>query len=154
MSPQSNHLDTLQTAIQLKHQCRPTHRETVFVHEKTEKNETIWKGYVEVFDLTGHKEATTCYAWQQDITKGIRIITVLGNHVVNSPHRAIQGAIFAGVQLPTRKSPEDLKLLKKRIVDAEILLHETEINTEVLDAAIQPSIENGENIKQRRKSSN
>ncbi len=30
--------------------------ETVFVHEKTKNNQTVGVGFVEVFDLTGHKE--------------------------------------------------------------------------------------------------
>jgi hypothetical protein len=30
--------------------------QTVFVHEETKDNQTVWVGFVDVFELTGHKE--------------------------------------------------------------------------------------------------
>jgi hypothetical protein len=152
MSSAANHLDTLQTAIQLKYQCKATYRETVFVHEKMENDETMWKGYVEVFDLTGRPEAQTCYAWRHTEMDGIKIFTVLGNKIVNSAQRAIQAAIFVNAQ-PTTHKFNDLQLLKRRIEDAKKYLHETEIKVEDLDAIIQASMQNREYIKQRRKPS-
>jgi len=98
-SPESDHLLALQAAIQLKHRCWPVHRESVFVHETTEARETVWMGTVEVFDLRGHKEAKTCYAWQHNKGDGdTKIFTVLGNQLIDSPKRAVQAAIFLDQQ--------------------------------------------------------
>ncbi|HTV62330.1 MAG TPA: hypothetical protein VMH30_07155 [Verrucomicrobiae bacterium] len=99
MSSKSNHLLALQAAIQLKHQCRPVHRESVFVHETAGAQETVWKGNVEVFDLTGHKVAKICYAWQHIQDDGdVKIFTILGNHFIDSPNRAVQAAILMDKQ--------------------------------------------------------
>src|ERR1700739_4051465 len=99
MSQQFDHVDVLRAAIQLKHQCQATHRESVRVHEKLD-NETMWKGHVEVFDLTGHPQARTCYAWQDNVPNGVKIFAVLDNHFIDSPQRAIQAAIFMDEQAP------------------------------------------------------
>ena len=42
--------------------CGAIHRDTVSVHEVF-KGETVWRGDVEVFDLTGHPKAKRCYGW-------------------------------------------------------------------------------------------
>ncbi len=109
MSSKSNHLLALQAAIQLKHQCRPVHRESVFVHETAGAKETIWMGTVEVFDLSGHKEAKICYAWQHVQDDGeVRIFTVLGNQFIDSANRAVQAAIFMDKQ-PAPHPPRNLR---------------------------------------------
>ncbi len=93
------HIDVLRAAIQLKHQCKPNHRESVFVHEMMEGQKTIWKGSVEVFDLSGHRDAKTCYAWRHIENNGeVRILTVLGSYLIDSPQRAVQAAIFMDMQ--------------------------------------------------------
>ena len=94
MANQGEYLGELQVAIEAKYQCKSTHLETVFVHEKMEKNETVWSGYVEVFDITGHPEAQICYAWRHIEAGTVRVFTLLGNHIINSARRAIQAAIF------------------------------------------------------------
>jgi hypothetical protein len=105
MSQQSEYLESLQAAILLQHKCKPTHRETVFVHEKTRQDETVWKGHVEVFDVAGHKEAKTCYAWQNKNKNtdygDVKIFAVLGSKVVDSPGRAVQAAIFVDKERPS-----------------------------------------------------
>jgi hypothetical protein len=101
MSQENNPLDVLRAAIQFKHQCQPTHRRSVFVREKLD-NKTVWEGSVEVFDLAGHPEAKVCYAWQDFMSKGVKIFTVLENHLINTPLRAIQAAIFMDEQSPNR----------------------------------------------------
>lgn len=103
MSKKIDHLDVLAGAILKKHKCTPTHKETVFVREKTREDEMVWEGQVEVFDLTGHTEAQTCYAWRHTDSAGTKIFTVLGSQIVNSAQRAIQAAIFVDVQPPTPK---------------------------------------------------
>ena len=96
----------LQTAIEQRHHCAATHRESVHVHE-TMEGQTIWEGDVEVFNLTGHPDAEICYAWSHR-EKGIsgrvlnsdslRLITVLGKRPVNSPQMAVRAAIFYDFQ--------------------------------------------------------
>jgi hypothetical protein len=77
MSHQSDYLESLKAAIFVNHKCKPSHRETAFVHVKTNDAETVWKGRVEIFDLVGHHEADTCYAWQNSENAGIKILAVL-----------------------------------------------------------------------------
>src|SRR5579862_6541186 len=97
MPKKTDYLSALEGAIQLQHQCKPTHRETVFVKEKLE-NETVWEGNVEVFDLEGHQDAKTCYAWQHNDANGAKVFAILKNHLIDSPQRAIQAAIFVDKQ--------------------------------------------------------
>ncbi len=151
MAAQGEYMGELQEAIQVKYQCKAAHRQTVFVHEKTKKNETVWSGYVEVFEITDHPEAHTGYAWKYVGADGARIFTLLGNQIINSPQRAIQAAIFTDAQPLGRKFEKDLELLNRRIQDAKRTLQETEIKTEDLEALIQAAIQVKENIKQRPK---
>lgn len=103
----------LQAAIKLEHKCKPTHRETVFVHEKTDSGETVWRGYVEVFDIAGHKKAKTCYAWQHVRGNEVKIITVLGSSVISSAQRAVQAAIFIGTQPPVTGFDKSMVLIQE-----------------------------------------
>lgn len=50
----------LEKAIRLRCRCAAIHRKTVFVHEKTEDDETVWSGDVEEFDLVDCKDANRC----------------------------------------------------------------------------------------------
>jgi len=106
VSRQFSHLEALQAAIQIKHQCQTKHRKSVFVTEKTGENETVWEGRVEVFDLKGHERAKTCYAWQAPRPQGVKIFTVLENQFIDSPRRAIQAAIFMDEQSPSSSNHE------------------------------------------------
>jgi hypothetical protein len=100
MPRRSDYLEALETAIFVNHKCKPTHRETAFVHVKTKDAETVWKGYVEIFDLSGHKEARTCYAWQNIECSG-KIFAILGNNFIDSAPKAVQAAIFVDKERPT-----------------------------------------------------
>lgn len=94
-------ISSLESAIKIRYECRPTHKETVFVREKTVDNQTIWQGNVEVFDLEDHDHAKTCYAWQHTEERGrVKIFAVLGNEIIYSPSRAVQAAIFVDAQPP------------------------------------------------------
>jgi hypothetical protein len=98
MARELNNLSLLQHAIRLEHQCDVVHQRTVPVHEMVD-GRTIWKGEVEVFSLIGHPEAKNCYAWWQDQKdKDARFVTVLANHLINSPDKAIKSAIFFEAQ--------------------------------------------------------
>lgn len=150
MARQSEYLGELKKAIDLKYQCQATHKETVFVREKTEKDETVWSGYVETFDLAGHPKAGRCYAWQHIESKGIKIFTILENQWIDSPHRAIQAAIFVGAQPTIGEMVNNLELLQKRIEAAKKALYEAEIKAEDLDAIIQAS-ERGQEQRLKRR---
>jgi hypothetical protein len=91
------YLDRLQVAIQELHKCGAVHRQTVPVHEVF-RGQTVWRGEVEVFDLTGHPKAKHCYAWSHqegpnDI--GERFVAVLEILPVKDPQSAVQSAIVA-----------------------------------------------------------
>jgi hypothetical protein len=139
MARQSEYLVELQKVIERKYHCSATHFETVFVEEKAGGTETVWSGFVEIFDLRGHDDATICYAWQRIETSGIRTFAVLGSSVIDSPNRAIQAAIFVDAEKPAGKAAADLKLLKERIEAGKKALYEAEMNVDDLDAIIQKS---------------
>src|SRR5215469_10011963 len=139
MAKQIEYLVELQKVIERKYHCSATHRETVLVEEKAAGNETVWNGFVEIFNLTGHNHADVCYAWQHVHTGRIRTFTVLGSGVIDSPNRAIQAAIFVDAEKPVGKAAADLKLLRERIEAGKRALYEAEIHVEDLDAIIQAS---------------
>lgn len=147
MARQIDYLEELQTAIRFKHLCKPTHKESVFVHEKTSKGETAWKGYVEVFDLTGHKDAKICYAWLNQEARGIKILTILRNQLIDSPQKAVQAAIFMDAQDAFKT---DLAILAIQLENAKKRLQETQIKTEDLDAAIEATRQLKEKIYKRK----
>lgn len=98
MASELYNLGLLQHAIRLEHQCDVVHLQTVPVHEMFD-GRTIWKGDVEVFCLIGHPEAKNCYAWWQgQKNKDARFVTVLGNHLIDSPDKAVKSAIFFEAQ--------------------------------------------------------
>ena len=103
MSRKSEYLESLKSAILINHKCKPTHRETAFVHVRTKDEQTVWSGHVEIFDLDGHHEAETCYAWQNSENAG-KIFAVLGNNLIDSPKRAVEAAIFTDQERPTPRN--------------------------------------------------
>ncbi|HEY3914997.1 MAG TPA: hypothetical protein VGN61_10970 [Verrucomicrobiae bacterium] len=115
--------------------------------------ETVWSGNVEVFDLVGHP-AQICYAWRHKQEEGVKIFTILGNHVVTSPERAVQAAIFFGAQPPASKFSKDMQVLNRRLRKTKKALHEAEIKIEVLDALIQAAAQLKEDIREKRRLSN
>ena len=69
VSENQDYIARLKLAIQEMHQCEATYRRTVSVHE-TFHNETLWKGNVEIFWLTGHPRAKRCFAWTRSTADG------------------------------------------------------------------------------------
>jgi hypothetical protein len=134
MSRKAEYLEALEAAILIKHKCKPTHRETVFVREETKEKETVWEGYVDAFDLTGHKAAKRCYAWQHTDDKGgIKIFAVLENQFIDSAKRAVQAAIFMDVQPLLRRSSEEGELFKKQLEEFKKTLHGIGTKIDVLE---------------------
>jgi len=64
------------------------------VHEVF-RGETAWKGTVEVFDLSGHRKAKRCYAWQYEDGTETKTVAVLEIPPVDSPESAVKVAIAA-----------------------------------------------------------
>jgi hypothetical protein len=118
-----DYLGTLEAAIIINHKCKPAHKETVFVSEKTRKSETMWEGDVEIFHLIGHDEAKICYAWQYtDEKRRIKIFAVLENQFIDSARKAVQAALFMGAQPPVNKTMIELQILKKQLEECHSIL--------------------------------
>jgi len=89
------YIDDLRAIIHKLHGAPATHRESVPVKEVW-NGQTIWEGIVEVFDLHGHPDANTAYAWSHetdDPDRPQRHITVLHVPPVVSPVTAVRAAI-------------------------------------------------------------
>lgn len=134
---QLDRLNDFESAILIQHGCKGIYQETVFVHEKTEANETVWAGNVEVFELAGHGHAKTCYIWEHYDRNGERkIFAVLGTDLINSPARAVQAAIFMDEQPPVRLGLSSLEFLKRRIEECKNFAHKIAMEGENLPATI------------------
>src|SRR5262245_41098251 len=90
------YLDRLQMVIEHLHQCSAAYRETVPVHE-TFRGETVFNGDVEVFDLTKHPKAKTCYGWSYGEPE--QFVTVLEL----PPVKSAQDAVKVGVAHQIKK---------------------------------------------------
>jgi len=87
-------IEELRDVIHKLHGVQATHRESVPVKE-TWKGRTIWDGVVEVFDLHGHPETDTVYAWMHDTGDPAKPlpVTVLHIHPALSPAKAVRAFI-------------------------------------------------------------
>jgi len=95
-----DYLAKLSVAIAQLHNCGAVYRETVPIHEIFQ-GQTVWKGEVEVFDLTGHPKARRAYGWSRrddvnDETE--RYVTVLKLPPVTSPLTAVRASIMAAAK--------------------------------------------------------
>jgi hypothetical protein len=88
-------VERLRAAIKRLHGCDSAHTASVPVSE-TFHGQTIWDGVVEVFALTGHSAADTCYAWSYQQEDGQeRYFAVLKMSPVSSPETAVRAAIIS-----------------------------------------------------------
>ena len=95
-----SYIDDLKTIIHKLHGAKATHRESVPVKEVW-NGQTIWEGIVEVFDLRGHPDANTAYAWSHETDDPVRPqrhVTVLHVPPVVSPITAVRAAIAQEVR--------------------------------------------------------
>ena len=91
----SRYLDELRGVIKRLHGVDATHVKSVPVSE-TFQGETVWEGFVEVFDLHGHPKAPRVYAWSHETdnpAQPIKHVTVLHVAPVLSAAMAVRAAI-------------------------------------------------------------
>jgi hypothetical protein len=87
-------IEELKDAIREIHGATATHRESVPVTEKWQ-GDTVWDGIVEVFDLRGHPDTNTVYAWSRETGDGVKShVAVLHVPPVVSPITAVRAAII------------------------------------------------------------
>jgi hypothetical protein len=87
------YLQELKDAIKRLHGCESKHLTTAAVVE-TFQGETVWKGEVEIFALTGHPTAKRCFAWAHETDEGKRYVAVLELPPVESAQTAVRAAII------------------------------------------------------------
>jgi hypothetical protein len=91
------YIERLQMVIRQLHGCDTNWIESAPVHELFQ-GQTVWKGFVEVFSLSGHPKAKKAYAWSHpdgpDDT-GERFVAVLEIPPVESPVTAVRASILA-----------------------------------------------------------
>ena len=154
MVAKDDYLDKLKAAILIEHRCAPKHKGTYFVQETTLNGEPVWEGNVEVFTLSGRGKSKTCYAWQyaDDLGK-LKIFVVLENQFIDSPARAVQGALFTDAQPPIPPVSKNFDILKRLLTDCRNRIHNIAMSLEKLDAAFEDIIETSEAIEQKRRES-
>ncbi len=93
-----DYIARLEAEIMQLHGCGAIWHKTVHVHEVL-RDQTVWKGEVEVFNLKGHPKAKRCYGWSHRNGKndiGGRFVTVLEIPPVKSAMTAVRTCIIAG----------------------------------------------------------
>ena len=94
-----NDLTALNIAIQFAYHCDAVHNATISIHELF-RGQTIWKGDVEVFILSGCPGERKCYAWFDPASaneKPARFFSVLENNYIRSAEMAVKSVIFFDV---------------------------------------------------------
>ena len=99
-----DYLAQVQVAVSQLPNCGAVWRETVPVHEVF-RGETVWRGDVEVFDLTGHPKAKRAYAWSHlDGAKDerTRFVAVLEIPPVESAVTAVRASVVKEIRAKTK----------------------------------------------------
>ena len=83
----------LKQAVEGLHNCEAMLCSCVSVRE-TFADQTVWEGVVHVFSLTGHPEASACYAWSgaDENSKQRKFYTVLRLPPITSALDAVRAA--------------------------------------------------------------
>jgi hypothetical protein len=100
LAEKMNYTAKLKDAILRLHGCESEYagREKVI---ETFQGETVWSGYVEIFNIRGHPKAKRCYAWSHSTgknDKGERFVVVLELPPVDSPETAVKVAVAAEIK--------------------------------------------------------
>lgn len=86
----SESIERVLKAVEKAAECPAAHVETVAVVEGL-RDQIVWQGQVEVFELTGHPSAKRAYGWEC----GEEVITVLEIPPVHSANTAVRAALIA-----------------------------------------------------------
>ncbi len=100
MANKRDYIARVQVAVSQLHNCGAIWRSTLPVHEVF-RGQTVWKGDVEVFDLTGHPKAIRAYAWSHldgANDERERFVAVLEIPPVDSAQKAVQVQIVKDVK--------------------------------------------------------
>jgi hypothetical protein len=100
VASKKEYIERLKLAIEHLHGCSAVFVETVPVHE-TFNGETVWRGEVEVFDLTGHPKAKRAYGWSHADGKDDsdeRFVTVLELPPVESALTAVRVSLVKQIR--------------------------------------------------------
>jgi len=95
------YIDRLRQVIEQMLRCDASHVESVHVHE-TFRGKIVWEGDVEVFAISKHPKAKTCYAWSWQDGPVEHIATVLRLPPVKTPADAVKTHIVG--ELKKRKA--------------------------------------------------
>ena len=89
-------LAQLVQAVETQHECSATFVQSVPVREAFD-GQIVREGIVHIFEITGHSEATRCYAWSSPIESSSkrRFYAVLEIPPVQSAQDAVRAAIVA-----------------------------------------------------------
>ncbi len=88
-----DNINEIKKVIKKLHNCQATHIATEYVKEIF-KEETVWEGEVEVFELTDHLNTSRCYAWSYREGKKTKYTTVLEVSPVDSAIKAVRASII------------------------------------------------------------
>lgn len=94
------YIERLTGVIDHLHKCRSTRVEAVPVHEVF-NGQTLWKGTVQVFTLTGHPKAKRAYGWHHldgKEDRDERFVTVLELPPVTSAQEAVKVAVAGEIR--------------------------------------------------------
>lgn len=102
MRPDARYIQSLKSVIQNTHDCNARHFTTVPI-AMMRRGKPVWEGNVEVFDLTKHPNAGTCYAWGKNDNGTLHVTAILGVPPVNSAETAVKVSIGAKVAAPSKR---------------------------------------------------
>jgi hypothetical protein len=91
------HLERIRMTVEHLHKCRAMHVATLPVHEVFQ-GQTVWKGDVEEFALSGHPKAQKAYGWSEGTGDKERFFAVLEIPPLKSAADAVRASIVADVK--------------------------------------------------------
>lgn len=94
------YLQKVAQAVEAMHGCQCSHESEDLVHEKV-RGQTVWRGMVETYILTGHPKATKAFAWGwRDDAGEMRFAAVLNLPPVKSPQDAVKAFLSQDEEAP------------------------------------------------------
>ena len=91
----SAYIRTLARTVSRRHSCDCAHLSSERIHLASD-GKTAWEGWVEVFELYSHEQATRCYAWEPPYFGSpgqSETHTMLHTTSVDSPVAAVRTAL-------------------------------------------------------------